>query len=285
MIKQAKRFCTLFVLCWIVVLSVSAIDFTGVRQLVARRFPMLTDKVTFAPLPHSDKEAFVLTMQKGRLLIRANTTSAAAMALNHYLNTYCHVSLSHNADNLPSTFQLVPIKGEVRMETPFKYRYALNYCTYNYTYSFYNWSDFERELDWMALNGINLMLAPMGMEKVWMETLTQLGFSKTEAQRFIPGPGYTAWWLMGNLEGWGGPMSEALIEARYQLQRKMLQRMQALGIQPVVQGFPGLVPSFLKEKFPTAQLVSQGLWGHLRWSSTANLFNIFSKIISFDRIR
>ena len=95
----------------------------------------------------------------------------------------------------------------------------------------------------------------MGMEKVWMETLTQLGFSKTEAQRFIPGPGYTAWWLMGNLEGWGGPMSEALIEARYQLQRKMLQRMQALGIQPVVQGFPGLVPSFLKEKFPTAQLV------------------------------
>lgn len=262
MIKQAKRFCTLFVLCWIVVLSVSAIDFTGVRQLVARRFPMLTNKVAFAPLLHSDKEAFVLTMQKGRLLIRANSTSAAAMALNHYLNTYCHVSLSHNADNLPPTFQLVPIKGEVRMETPFKYRYALNYCTYNYTYSFYNWSDFERELDWMALNGINLMLAPMGMEKVWMETLTQLGFSKTEAQRFIPGPGYTAWWLMGNLEGWGGPMSEALIEARYQLQRKMLQRMQVLGIQPVVQGFPGLVPSFFKERFPTAQLVLQGRWGH-----------------------
>ncbi len=97
------------------------------------------------------------------------------------------------------------------METPFKYRYALNYCTYNYTYSFYNWSDFERELDWMALNGINLMLAPMGMEKVWMETLTQLGFSKTEAQRFIPGPGYTAWWLMGNLEGWGGPMSHQAV--------------------------------------------------------------------------
>ena len=179
MIKQAKRFCTLFVLCWIVVLSVSAIDFTGVRQLVARRFPMLTNKVAFAPLLHSDKEAFVLTMQKGRLLIRANSTSAAAMALNHYLNTYCHVSLSHNADNLPPTFQLVPIKGEVRMETPFKYRYALNYCTYNYTYSFYNWSDFERELDWMALNGINLMLAPMGMEKVWMETLRPLRFSKT----------------------------------------------------------------------------------------------------------
>ena len=79
MIKQAKRFCTLFVLCWIVVLSVSAIDFTGVRQLVARRFPMLTDKVTFAPLPHSDKEAFVLTMQKGRLPMSYWLESAVAL--------------------------------------------------------------------------------------------------------------------------------------------------------------------------------------------------------------
>ena len=47
------------------------------------------------------------------------------------------------------------------VRSPFRYRYALNYCTYNYTYSFYDWNDWERELDWMALNGVNLMLAPL----------------------------------------------------------------------------------------------------------------------------
>ena len=57
----------------------------------------------------------------------------------------------------------------------------------------------------MALNGVNLMLAPLGMEAVWSETLKTLGFDQKDVQRFIPGPAYTAWWLMGNLEGWGGP--------------------------------------------------------------------------------
>ena len=151
--------------------------FDGVQQLLARRFPSLRDKVTFGELSGSGKEAFSLKTQNGRLLIRANSASAAAVGLNHYLNHFCHASLSHNADNLPATLRIVPIQGEVRVETAFRYRYALNYCTYNYTYSFYNWADFEREIDWMALNGINLMLAPMGMEKVWAETLRQLGFS------------------------------------------------------------------------------------------------------------
>lgn len=235
--------------------------FDGVRQLLARRFPSLRDKVTFGELSGSGKEAFSLKTQNGRLLIRANSASAAAVGLNHYLNHFCHASLSHNADNLPATLRIVPIQGEVRVETAFRYRYALNYCTYNYTYSFYNWADFEREIDWMALNGINLMLAPMGMEKVWAETLQQLGFSEKDIARFIPGPGYTAWWLMGNLEGWGGPMSQPLIEARYRLQKKMLARMRSLGIEPVVQGFPGLVPTFFKEKYPQARLIPQGKWG------------------------
>ena len=143
----------------------------------------------------------------------------------------------------------------------FRSRYALNYCTYNYSYAFYRWPDFEWELDWMALNGVNLMLAPLGMEAVWAETLKTLGFGQKDIQRFIPGPTYTAWWLMGNLKEWDGPMSESLIALRLQQQRQMLQRMRQLGIQPVVQGFPGIVPTFFKARFPQARIIEQGKWG------------------------
>ena len=105
------------------------------------------------------------------------------------------------------------------------------------------------------------MLAPLGTEIVWQQTLRSLGFSDASIARFIPGPAYTAWWLMGNLEGWGGPMSQPMIEKRHRLQVRILERMRQLGIEPVLQGFPGIVPSFFKDRFPDAPVVPQGLWG------------------------
>lgn len=71
--------------------------------------------------------------------------------------------------------------------------------------------DGNEELDWMALQGVNLMLAPVGCEIVWANVLGQFGFTDAEVKDFVAGPAYTAWWLMGNLQGWGGPMSRAMM--------------------------------------------------------------------------
>ena len=242
-------------------LSCQAQDFSGVSELVKRRIPSLHRHIVFKPLPKAAEETFILSTRNGNLVIQANTVSAASTAVNHYLNHVCHASISHSADNLPSTVKVVPLKRPIRVSTPFRYRYALNYCTYSYSYAFYQWEDFERELDWLSLNGINLMLAPLGTEIVWQQTLRSLGFSDASIARFIPGPAYTAWWLMGNLEGWGGPMSQPMIEKRHRLQVRILERMRQLGIEPVLQGFPGIVPSFFKDRFPDAPVVPQGLWG------------------------
>lgn len=236
-------------------------NFSGVSELVRRRIPSLHRHIVFKSLPKSSEETFILSTRNGKVIVQANTISAASTAVNHYLNHICHSSISHAADNLPSTVKVIPIKRPIRVSTPFRYRYALNYCTYSYSYAFYQWEDFERELDWMALNGINLMLAPLGTEIVWQQTLKSLGFSEASIARFIPGPAYTAWWLMGNLEGWGGPMSQSMIEKRHRQQVKILKRMRQLGIEPVLQGFPGIVPSFFKDKFPNAPVIPQGLWG------------------------
>ena len=66
------------------------------------------------------------------------------------------------------------------------YRYALNYCTINYSFSFYTWEDWEKELEWMSLNGVNIMLAPVGTELVWYNTLLKLGYTDAEAKAFVP---------------------------------------------------------------------------------------------------
>ena len=236
-------------------------DLNGIKELVARRLPALKEHIVFQTLKGESNETFILSTKGDKVVVQANSPSAASEAVTYYLNRYCHMSLSHCGNNIRALKKITRLRKPIKVSTPFKYRYALNYCTYSYSYPFYNWKDFEKELDWMSLNGINLMLAPVGTEIVWQETLLKLGFSKEEVANFIPGPAYTAWWLMGNLEGWGGPMSQEMIEDRYQLQLKILQRMKELGIKPVLQGFPGIVPSFFKDKYPAAQVVSQGLWG------------------------
>ena len=48
-----------------------------------------------------------------------------------------------------------------------RFRYYQNVCTVSYSFVWWNWTRWEREIDWMALNGINLPLAFNGQEAIW----------------------------------------------------------------------------------------------------------------------
>ena len=112
-----------------------------------------------------------------------------------------------------------------------------NYCTYSYTMAFWDWARWEKEIDWMALHGINLPLAAVGQECVWRNMLAKLGYTKEETNRFIAGPAFLAWWAMNNLEGWGGPNPDSWYTQQEALQKKILKRMREYGIEPVLPGY------------------------------------------------
>jgi alpha-N-acetylglucosaminidase len=240
--------------------SSRAQSFEAVKELAGRQIPYLAGKLVFSPLPKEDgKDVFELSSNKAHVYIAATDANSASSALNWYLKYYCYRNMSHMGDNMAPLKKLPVIDKKIRIVSPYRFRYALNYCTINYTMSFYTWKDWERELDWMALNGVNLMLAPVGVEAVWQNTMTQLGFNQKEIFDFIPGPAFSAWWLMGNLEGWGGPVSQNMIDQQASLEKKILKRMKELGIQPVMQGFYGMVPTSLKNK-EKVTVIDQGKW-------------------------
>lgn len=258
--KTRFGFLLFFVVFCINIQLLQAQDFSAVTALTQRVAPWTKGKIVFHSLTGSANDRFELLTKNKQLHISATSASAAAMGFNYYLNHFCNQSISHGAQNLKPLPTLPVVKEKLVIETPFEYRYALNYCTYNYSMSFYQWKDWEKELDWMALHGVNLMLAINGTEIVWQKTLEQFGFTDKEIKDFIPGPAYTAWWLMGNLEGWGGPVSNDMMDRQMELQKKMLARMKELGIEPILQGFYGMVPSTLQSKFPSAKIVEQGKW-------------------------
>lgn len=235
-------------------------NYDSVKQIAQRRVPWLASSLVFKIIPSdNNKDVFELSTVNNKVHIAASSANAAATGLNWYLKNYCSRSMSHFGDNLSSVSKLPQIKQKVRIASPYAFRYALNYCTISYSMSFYRWADWERELDWMALNGVNLMLAPVGMEAVWQNTLKKLGYNEKEILDFIAGPAYGAWWLMGNLEGWGGPVTQALIDQQTALQQKIVKRMKELGINPVMHGFYGMIPTTLKNKM-NIKVIGQGKW-------------------------
>lgn len=196
----------------------------------------------------SDRDFFEITSKNGNPLIRGNNYVSIASGINWYLKYSVGVHLTWNSmhASLPATLPLV--QGVERHTTDIKHRYYLNYCTLSYSMAFWDWKRWEQELDWMALHGINLCLDIVGTDVVWRNVLLKLGYTKDEANEFVAGPAFQAWWLMNNLEGWGGPNSDNWYQQRERLQKQIMKRMKELGINVCLPGYSGMVPHDAKQR-------------------------------------
>lgn len=196
----------------------------------------------------SDRDFFEITSKNGKPLIRGNNYVSIASGINWYLKYSVGVHLTWNSmhASLPATLPLV--QGVERHTTDIKHRYYLNYCTLSYSMAFWDWKRWEQELDWMALHGINLCLDIVGTDVVWRNVLLKLGYTKDEANQFIAGPAFQAWWLMNNLEGWGGPNSDNWYQQRERLQKQIMKRMKELCINVCLPGYSGMVPHDAKQR-------------------------------------
>lgn len=202
---------------------------------------------------------FELDQKGDKVVIRGNNWVSIATGLNWYLKYYAHIHLSWNGMQAELPESLPPVPQKFRRETDMKYRYDFNYCTFSYTMAFWDWERWEKEIDWMALHGINLPLAMTGVEGVWYNVLKKLGYQKEEINEFVAGPGFLAWWLMNNLEGWGGPNPDRWYKQQIALQQRILKRMREYGIEPVLPGYSGMVPHNAKEKLDL-NVSDPGLW-------------------------
>lgn len=191
---------------------------------------------------------FELDQKGDKVVIRGNNYVNIATGLNWYLKYYAGIHLSWNGMTAELPESLPKVSTPVRKETDLSLRYDFNYCTYSYTMAFWDWERWEKEIDWMALHGINLPLAVVGQECVWKNMLEKLGYTKEEINKFIAGPAFLAWWAMNNLEGWGGPNPDSWYTQQEALQKKILKRMREYGIEPVFPGYSGMVPHDANKK-------------------------------------
>ncbi len=215
-------------------------------------------RIEFREVP-CDSDFFQISADNGRVVIEGNNPVAMATGLNWYLKYVAGIHLTWNNLTQPLP-EVLPLPEEtIRRTASVDNRYYLNYCTFSYSMPFWDEDRWMKEIDWMAMHGINMPLSITGIETVWRNLLRRWGYTDKEIGEFISGPAFFAWWQMNNLEGWGGPLPEEWYENQSALEKKIIERMHSLGIEPVFPGFAGMVPSNAAEKLGIS-VADPGKW-------------------------
>ena len=202
----------------------------------------------------------------GKIQITGNDGVSMAMGLNYYLKYFCNVSITQVGNQVKMPEAIVPVGAKVHKECKVPVRYAYNYCTMSYSMPFWGEEEWRKELDWLALNGVNLVLDITGQEEVWRRFLDTLGYTHEEIKDYIAGPAFYAWAYMANLSGFGGPVHDSWFTQRTELARKNQLIMKKLGMKPVLQGYSGMVPVDVAQKaqgkyaLTDNDVIAQGKW-------------------------
>ena len=215
--------------------------------------------IRIEPVQIDGRDWFAFYAENGKIVLEGNDGVSVASALNAYLKQYCgwHLSWCGSSTALPEKLPLP--ESKILKTSPYKYRYYLNYCTFNYTMSWWDAERWRKEVDFMALNGVNMPLAVTGQNSVWQRVYRKLGFTDEELASFFSGPAYFNWFWMGNLDGWGGPLPQNFIDFHEELQKDILSMERSLGMTPVLPAFTGHVPPAFSEKFPDVK-VTKSSW-------------------------
>ncbi len=219
-------------------------------NLIKRNTPEIADMFLLELTDKKDGLSYcAFESENGKIKISADTKVNLAKGYYTYLKKYCGVNLAH-CGNTELNVTSAPLPDEKYFQTIEQEKVVyFNYCTFGYSMRSWQWDKWEKEIDFMAMNGVNMPLTVVGYEAVMFYTLLDFGFSEKQALEFIAGPSYYPWQMMTNLDSFMHIPDKAFIDKRLELGRKIIQRELELGMTPIQQGFAGHIPEMLNEKF------------------------------------
>ncbi|HUB89340.1 MAG TPA: alpha-N-acetylglucosaminidase [Dyella sp.] len=240
--------------------TTASFDVRPEQALLARLLPHQAQQFELGTLPTANgHERFRIAGGNGHIQVAGSTPSALLFGVNWYLKYVAHVQISPNGDRVSDAPFPLPTTA-IDKETPYPYRYALNENVDGYTAPYWDWPRWQREIDVLALSGINAVLIERGTDSVLYQTFRDVGYADQDIRDWITQPAHQNWQLMGNLCCFNGPISTALMHKRAASAQKIIARLRQLGITPVLPGFYGIVPADFQRRFPQAHVVPQGEW-------------------------
>ncbi|WP_152364903.1 alpha-N-acetylglucosaminidase [Microlunatus speluncae] len=205
---------------------------------------------------------FALSGDSGRIRVDGTSPATLLTGVGWYLKHVARVDLSWPGDSLDRLPQTLPAPGQViRQAATVPHRFALNDTDDGYSGAYRDWPAYQRQIDLLALHGVNEVFVSVGTDAVYHAAFQEFGYSAAELRDWIPGPAHQPWWLLQNLSGFGGPLSEQQLAARAALGRQLVTRLTELGMTAVLPGYFGTVPPDFPTRNPSGRVIPQGTWG------------------------
>jgi alpha-N-acetylglucosaminidase len=188
----------LLVFCAIITLVFGSVShdqqIQAVQDLIQRLLPQHSNIFQLTVLNSTGDFFEIESINDHTIALRGNNGVSVASALHHYLKHFCNCQVSWEADQLNIPQPPPVVSPTLRIFTPHKYRYYMNTCTHGYSAVWWDWARWEREIDWMALHGVNAPLMFTGQEKLLHEVYQEL---KVPTDDYFTGPAFLPWNRMG----------------------------------------------------------------------------------------
>lgn len=242
-------------------LSCSSPSERAAAGLARRVVPQFASRIQFRQVPDTVDSYRIENLGKG-IRICGSSANAMAAGLGRYLRDVCRADVSWHRFQQADLPPAMPLPGSTiygRALVP--RRFFLNYCTFGYEMPWWQWPEWERFIDWMALQGVNLPLAITGQDAVWQEVWRRHGLTDGQIRAWFTGPAHLPWHRMCNIDGVDGPLPQGWIDAQEKLQKQILRRERELGMKPVLPAFAGHVLAEFKALYPGARITDITHWG------------------------
>ncbi|MEU3693327.1 alpha-N-acetylglucosaminidase [Streptomyces narbonensis] len=240
----------------------SPFDPAPARAVLERLLPSVAGQFELAAVEEpASGDYFSVSGTAGAIRVRGTSPATLLTGVGWYLERIAGVDIGWPGDSLgrlPST--LPEVTGTVTRKAAVPHRYALNDTDEGYSGAYRDFDSYRHDIDLMALHGVNEVFVPTGAEYAYHHALQRFGYSAAELRDWIPAPAHQGWWLLQNMSGFAGPVSEQLIEARAALGSRIAGHLRSLGMTPVLPGFFGTVPPDFTARNPGAVTVPQGKW-------------------------
>lgn len=205
----------------------------------------------------TNEDFYEFSASNGILTVKGNNGVSLCRGAYDYLRSIGSVQAAwqQSVVKLPKSF---PDTAPTRLASPCEMRLFLNVCQYGYTSPYWQWADWEKMLDWMALHGYDSAPVMCGQEIIWYELFADMGVSKKEMDAYFAGASYLPWQRMGNIGSVKGPLPMSYLLKQKEIQKKIINRMLGLGMTPVAPGFSGFVPEGLAKVHPESKIKPLG---------------------------
>lgn len=234
------------------------------RDFVLRNTPKIADTFIFETIEADNgKDCFKIYTQDKKIVIAGNNNVAKAMGYYRYLTDYCGCIIT-SSDYDISTIGQAPLPDKITEITiSQKIRARTSYEFFAIEGNFWGFDRWEKEIDFMAMHGINAPLQLVGFDSVMYHFLDTIGLDKKLCLEFSSGPAFLPGQITGNIAATHSVNSTEYLERKLFVGKQIMQREKELDMMPILPGIIPSVPFSIRKKYIKMEIFKAPFWYNL----------------------